>query len=57
MQKIDVYEPDWTPVGELRGVPFPQAFTGEDRILTMRRDDLDVPQVVVMCIDGMSEGH
>lgn len=54
VQRIDVYEPDGTLIGELRGVPFPQAFTGEDRILTTRRDELDVPQVVVMRLGGMS---
>ncbi len=54
VQRIDLYDPDGTLIGELRGVPFPQAFTGEDRILTTRRDELDVPQVVVMRIDGVS---
>ncbi|HUE76898.1 MAG TPA: hypothetical protein VMM83_03075 [Longimicrobiales bacterium] len=54
VQRIDVYEPDGSLVGELRDVSFPQAFTGEDRILTTRRDELDVPQVVVMRLGGMS---
>lgn len=53
VQRIDVYAPDGTLIGELRGVPFPRAFTADDRILTTRRDELDVPQVVVMRIDGM----
>lgn len=56
VERIDVYEPDGTLVGELRGVPFPQAFTGQDRILTTRRDELDVPQVLVMRVDGMAVG-
>ena len=57
VQRIDVYEPDGTLVGELRGVPFPRAFTGRDRILTTRRDELDVPQVVVTRLVGMSEAR
>ncbi len=57
VQRIDVYEPDGTLVGELRGVPFPQAFTGQDRILTSRRDELDVPQAVVMRVEGMARAH
>lgn len=56
VERIDVYGPDGTLIGELRGIPFPRAFTGEDRILTTRRDDLDVPQVVVLRVDGMSSG-
>ncbi len=43
VQRIDVYEPDGTRIGELRGVPFPQAFAGDNHILTTRRDELDVP--------------
>ncbi|HUE77421.1 MAG TPA: hypothetical protein VMM83_05720 [Longimicrobiales bacterium] len=46
--RIDVYEPDGTLVGELRGVPMPDVFVGEDRIGVLRRDELDVQQVVLM---------
>ena len=47
-QRIDVYEPDGTLLGELRGVPLPDAFTERDRALVTRTDELDVPQIVVL---------
>ena len=48
VQRIDVYAPDGALLGELRGVPMPHAFTGRDRVLVTRKDELDVPQVVVL---------
>lgn len=51
VQRIDIYDSDGSLLGELRDVPFPRAFTGSDRILTTRTDELDVPQVVVMRVN------
>ena len=48
IQRIDVYEPDGTLLGELRGFPMPDAFSGPDRLLISRRGELDVPQVVIL---------
>lgn len=48
VQRIDVYAPDGTLLGELRGVPLPDAFTERDRALVTRTDELDVPQIVVL---------
>jgi hypothetical protein len=48
VERIDVYDAGGLLLGELRGIPFPDAFTGGDRILTTRTDELDVPQVVVV---------
>lgn len=48
VQRIDIYEPDGTLLGELRGLPMPEAFAGTDRIVVTRKDELDVPQIVVL---------
>ncbi|MDX1674774.1 MAG: hypothetical protein R3314_08275 [Longimicrobiales bacterium] len=50
VQRIDVYTADGTLLGELRDLPMPAAFTGTDRLLTTRKDELDVPQIVVLRI-------
>lgn len=48
VQRIDVYQPDGTLVGELRGLPMPDAFSGVDRLVISRQGELDVPQVVIL---------
>jgi hypothetical protein len=50
VQRIDIYEPDGALLGELRGLPMPDAFSGSDRLLISRRGELDVPQIVVLRI-------
>ena len=52
VDRIDVYHRDGTLLGELRGVPFPDVFIGVDRIGVLRRDELDVQQVVILRIQG-----
>ena len=56
VQRIDVYEADGTLLGELRGLPMPDAFSGPDRILVTRRDELDVPQVVILRVTESAGG-
>ena len=51
VERIDLYDRDGTLLGELRGVPFPDVFLGPDRIGVLRRDELDVQQVVILEID------
>lgn len=51
VDRIDVYDRDGTLLGELRDFPFPDVFIGTDRIGVLRRDELDVQQVVVLEID------
>ncbi len=51
VQRIDIYRPDGTLLGELRDFPMPETFTGTDRFLTTRRDELDVPQIVVQRLE------
>lgn len=51
VDRIDVYSRDGTLLGELRDFPFPDVFLGPDRIGVLRRDELDVQQVVVLEID------
>ena len=50
--RIDVYDRDGRLVGEVRGVPFPDVFLGADRIGVLRRDDLDVQQVVILELEA-----
>lgn len=50
MDRIDVYDRDGTLLGELRGLPFPDVFLGPDRVGVLRRDDLDIQQVVILGI-------
>jgi hypothetical protein len=51
VERIDIYDPDGRLLGELRGFPFPAAFAGPDRVLTVRTDELDVPQVVILALE------
>jgi hypothetical protein len=48
VQRIDVYDPAGVLLGELHDFPMPAAFTGTSRILTTRKDELDVPQIVIL---------
>lgn len=49
VQRIDVYDREGTLLGELPGpFPMPLVFAGPDRIYTVRTDELDVPQIVVL---------
>ena len=49
--RIDVYDRDGALLGELRGVPMPDVFLGRDRLGVLRRDEMDVEQVVVLRLD------
>ena len=55
VERIDLYDRSGALIGELRGIPFPDVFLGPDRIGVLRRDDLDVQQVVVMALDRTRE--
>lgn len=46
--RIDIYDRDGRLVGELRDFPMPDAFLADGRVAVLRRDDLDVQQVVVL---------
>lgn len=49
---IDVFGPDGEYLGTLpEGTPFPAAFRGPDEIVTIERDELDLPYVVVYRIE------
>jgi hypothetical protein len=48
LARIDVYDRDGNLLGELRDFPMPDVFIGQDRIGVLRRDELDVQQVVVL---------
>lgn len=48
VERIDIYDRNGTLLGELRGFPVPDVFLGPDRIGVLRRDELDVQQVVIM---------
>lgn len=48
VERIDIYDRDGGLVGELRDFPMPDVFLGEDRIGVLRRDELDVQQVVLL---------
>lgn len=46
--RIDVFDPDGTYIGTLpAGSPFPAAFRGPDEIVSVEKDELDRPLVVV----------
>lgn len=51
VDRIDVYRRDGTLLGEIRDFPMPDVFLGPDRIGVLRRDELDVQQVVVLEIE------
>lgn len=51
VDRIDVYDRDGTLLGELRDFPFPDVFLGPDRIGVLRRDELDVQQIVILQLD------
>lgn len=46
--RIDIYERTGELVGELRDFPMPDVFLAPDRMGILRRDDLDVQQVVLV---------
>lgn len=48
VDRIDVYRRDGTLLGELRDFPMPDVFLGPDRIGVLRRDELDIQQVMIM---------
>ncbi len=48
VERIDVYTSAGTLIGEVRGVPFPDAFSGDDRLEVLERDELDVQRVLVL---------
>lgn len=52
VDRIDLYDRDGTLLGELRDVPFPDVFLSPDRIGVLRRDEVDVQQLVVLDIQG-----
>lgn len=56
LERIDLYDSAGQLLGELHDVPFPAAFTGTNRILTTRKDEMDVPQVLVLRVEGMGSG-
>jgi hypothetical protein len=57
VERIDIYDRNGELLGEVRGIPMPVAFTGRDRLMVIRTDELDVPQVVVLRLDrGTDDG-
>ena len=46
--RIDVYERDGTLVGELRDMPMPHLFFGDDGAVILGRDELDVQQIRIL---------
>lgn len=46
--RIDLYDRDGTLIGHLRDFPMPDAFLDDGRVALLRRDDMDVQQVMVM---------
>lgn len=49
MRRIDVYDRDGTPIGEIRLAPIlPTRFFGKSRAALLDRDELDVQRVVVL---------
>ena len=49
--RIDLYDREGTLLGELRDFPLPDVFMGTDRIGVLRRDELDVQQVVILDVE------
>ena len=56
VERIDVYSREGELLGELRGLPFPDVFIGPDRIGVLRRDELDVQQVVLLAVEEPEPG-
>jgi hypothetical protein len=52
VERIDVYDRDGVLLGELRDFPMPDVFLGPDRFGVLRRDELDVQQVVILDVEG-----
>jgi hypothetical protein len=52
--RIDIYDRDGVLLGELRDVPMPNVFMGPDRFGVLRRDELDVQQVVLLAVSRPS---
>jgi hypothetical protein len=50
VDRIDVYDRSGLLLGEVRDFPVPTVFLGADRIGVLRRDELDVQQVVILDI-------
>lgn len=50
VSRIDVFDRDGALLGELRDFPLPDVFLGANRIGVLRRDEMDVQQVVLMDI-------
>lgn len=50
VERVDIFDRDGRLLGELTSAILPDAFTGSDHALVLRRDELDVQQVVVMRI-------
>lgn len=48
VERIDVYERDGTLAGELRDVPMPDFFFGEDGAVILGQDELDVQQIRIL---------
>lgn len=48
LDRIDLYDREGGLLGELRDFPMPDVFLGGDRIGVLRRDEMDVQQVVVL---------
>lgn len=48
VDRIDIYDRAGRLLAELREFDMPDAFLGSDHVATLRRDDLDVQQVVVL---------
>lgn len=53
VDRIDVYDRDGTLLGELRDMPFPDVFLSPNRIGVLRRDELDVQQLVILDVQGV----
>ena len=54
--RIDIYDRDGRLLGELHDVPFPAAFTGRNRLITVHTDEMDVPRLVVLRVLEMAAG-
>lgn len=56
--RVDVYASDGRLLGELRGIEVPALFYGGDRAAALRRDEMDVQQVVVLrVVEGARAGR
>lgn len=50
--RIDVYDRDGRLLGELRDFPMPDLFLSDGRAAVLRRDEMDVQQVVLLRVRG-----